>query len=146
MVPRLSEKQVMSGKSRGKRRVQSFGPHEEEQQQSRKTSFKNVFRGAQMVGLFPVSGLDRESNIEFRPASFRLLATVCFVLAVVILEGLGILHMLLFNEDNHPNSDFKHHSAISSNFAPVLHYGTTVRDKLEKKIIRTVFEIDQFLV
>ena len=134
-MPRLSEKQVMSGKSRGKsRRVQSFGPNEEEQQQSRKTSFKNVFRGAQMVGLFPVSGLDKESSIEFRPASFRLLATVCFVLAVVILEGLGILHMLLFNEDNHPNSDFKHHSAISSNFAPVLHYGTTVRDKLEKKL------------
>ena len=133
MVPRLSEKQVMSGKSRGKsRRVQSFGPQMEEQQ-ARKTSFKNVFRGAQMVGLFPVSGLDKESSIEFRPASFRLLATVCFVLAVVILEGLGILHMLLFSQDNHPNSDFKHHSAISSNFAPVLHYGTTVRDKLEKK-------------
>ena len=127
----------MSGKSRKsnginqQRRIQSFGNQAENTEQPRKTIFKNVFRGAQMVGLFPVSGLDKESSgIEFRPASLRLFATICFVLAVVILEGLGILHMLLFNEDNNPSSDFKHHSTISSNFAPVLHYGTTVRNKV----------------
>ena len=86
-----------------------------------------------MVGLFPVSGLDKESSssIEFRPASFRLLATICFVLAVVVLEGLGLLHMLLFSQEKN-NSDFKPHNsstaAINSNFAPVLHYGTTVSD------------------
>ena len=138
VVKRLSKKQDMSGKSRKsngfhqQRRIQSFGnQNEDNENQQRKTSFKNVFRGAQMVGLFPVSGLDKESSgIEFRPASLRLFATICFVLAVVILEGLGILHMLLFNEDNNPSSDFKHHSTISSNFAPVLHYGTTVRDKV----------------
>ena len=138
VVKRLSKKQDMSGKSRKsngfhqQRRIQSFGNQNEDiENQQRKTSFKNVFRGAQMVGLFPVSGLDKESSgIEFRPASLRLFATICFVLAVVILEGLGILHMLLFNEDNNPSSDFKHHSTISSNFAPVLHYGTTVRDKV----------------
>ena len=77
-----------------------------------------------MVGLFPVSGLDKESSssIEFRPASFRLLATICFVLAVILLEGLGLLHMLLFDE-NRKDSNF---NAINSTFAPVLHYGTTV--------------------
>ena len=84
-----------------------------------------------MVGLFPVSGLDKESSssIEFRPASFRLLATICFVLAVVVLEGLGLLHMLLFSHEE-KNSDFSK-ANINSNFAPVLHYGTTVSDLLK---------------
>ncbi len=124
-----------------------------------------VFRGAQMAGLFPVSGLKKggsrsiknnitnnnKDTIEFRPASFRLIATVVFVLAVVVLEGLGLLHMLL-NRRRPPlevengnaiggsdleaedgegegvqQSDYKHGSGINSNLAPVVHYGTTVR-------------------
>ena len=57
-----------------------------------------------MVGLFPVTGLksksDSTENIEFRPISFRLVATVLFIFAVILLEGVGLLHMLLFRYEN----------------------------------------------
>ena len=104
---------------------------------SRNQNFRKVFQGAQMVGLFPVTGLKSipESNetIEFRPISFRLLATVMFIFAVIVLEGLGLLHMLLFsqNEDSYLHG----RNVMNSNFAPVLHYGTTVRLKQQKNTV-----------
>ena len=82
-----------------------------------------------MAGLFPVTGLkskpdNSNENIEFRPVSFRLVATVVFIFAVIFLEGLGLLHMLLFSQDKNGNAHGNH--VMNSNFAPVLHYGTTV--------------------
>ena len=83
-----------------------------------------------MAGLFPVTGLKSKpdstanENIEFRPVSFRLVATVVFIFAVIFLEGLGLLHMLLFSQDKNGNAHGNH--VMNSNFAPVLHYGTTV--------------------
>ena len=81
-----------------------------------------------MAGLFPVTGLkskpESNENIEFRPVSFRLVATVVFIFAVIFLEGLGLLHMLLFSQDKNGNAHGNH--VMNSNFAPVLHYGTTV--------------------
>ena len=107
-----------------------------------------------MVGLFPVTGLksksDSTENIEFRPISFRLVATVLFIFAVILLEGVGLLHMLLFRYIHMKNGKYNwnlisrnffsqreepvyaHGNAImNSNLAPVLHYGTTVWKKNE---------------
>ena len=107
--------------------------------------YQAIFRAANFLGLFPVSGLfasskkikdgelgHRESvqEIEFRPASWRLLATLIFIIAVLILEGMGIIHMLVSTDGSHTEShvDFVtyRHGTIASDLAPVLHYGATV--------------------
>ena len=132
-----------------------------------------------MVGLFPVTGLksksDSTENIEFRPISFRLVATVLFIFAVILLEGVGLLHMLLFRYENvkkiwtvyvcttvfcqirivftkffsqREEPVYAHGNAImNSNFAPVLHYGTTVwKKKMKSRFFFhfTIFSTFQF--
>ena len=109
-----------------------------------RNQYQSIFRIAHFLGLFPVSGLhftskgksDGERGVEggangvqFRPASWRLLATFIFILAVLLLEGLGIIHMLVA-ADPYPES-YVHfvtyrHGTIASDLAPVLHYGATV--------------------
>ena len=131
-----------------------------------------------MVGLFPVTGLksksDSTENIEFRPISFRLVATVLFIFAVILLEGVGLLHMLLFRYENvkkiwtvficvtlyfvksesfsrnffsqREEPVYAHGNAImNSNFAPVLHYGTTVKKKLNRDFFISRFFFQFFL-
>ena len=112
---------------------------------SKRSRYQAIFRAANFLGLFPVSGLSastkkikdgelgqRESvqEIEFRPASWRLLATLIFIIAVLILEGMGIIHMLVSTDGSYTEShiDFVtyRHGTIASDLAPVLHYGATV--------------------
>ena len=107
--------------------------------------YQSIFRAANFLGLFPVSGLfgspkkpkngeqaerGQVEDIEFRPASFRLLATFVFIIAVLFLEGMGIIHMLISTDRSHTDShiDFVtyRHGTITSDLAPVLHYGATV--------------------
>ena len=107
--------------------------------------YQSIFRAANFLGLFPVSGLfgaskkskdgeqdDRNhvEDIEFRPASWRLLATFVFIVAVLFLEGMGIIHMLISTDRSYTDShiDFVtyRHGTITTDLAPVLHYGVTV--------------------
>ena len=109
-----------------------------------RNQYQSIFRVAHFLGLFPVSGLhltskgktDGErggvgsaSGVEFRPASWRLLATCIFILAVLLLEGLGIIHMLVAADpypDSHVHFVTYRHGTIASDLAPVLHYGAKV--------------------
>ena len=107
--------------------------------------YQSIFRAANFLGLFPVSGLfgssrktkdgeqgdiRNENEIEFRPVSFRVLATFLFIIAVLLLEGMGIIHMLVATDSSYTKShvDFVtyRHGTIASDLAPVLHYGATV--------------------
>ena len=112
---------------------------------SRRSRYQAIFRAANFLGLFPVSGLFESSKkikdgelgqrenvqaIEFRPASWRLLATLIFIIAVLILEGMGIIHMLVSTDGSYTESHIDlvtyRHGTIASDLAPVLHYGATV--------------------
>ena len=112
---------------------------------SGRNRYQSIFRAANFLGLFPVSGLFESSKktnngeqaershvdeIEFRPASWRLLATFVFIVAVLFLEGMGIIHMLISTDRSYTDShiDFVtyRHGTIASDLAPVLHYGVTV--------------------
>ena len=110
--------------------------------------YQSIFRAANFLGLFPVSGLfgspkkpkngeqaerGQGEDIEFRPASFRLLATFVFIIAVLFLEGMGIIHMLISTDQSYTDShiDFVtyRHGTITTDLAPVLHYGATVNNE-----------------
>ena len=112
---------------------------------SKRSRYQAIFRAANFLGLFPVSGLFESSKkikdgelgqrenvqaIEFRPASWRLLATLIFIIAVLILEGMGIIHMLVSTDGSYTESHIDlvtyRHGTIASDLAPVLHYGATV--------------------
>ena len=107
--------------------------------------YQSIFKAANFLGLFPVSGLfgapkkpkngeqlerGHVEEVEFRPASWRLLATFIFIIAVLFLEGMGIIHMLISTDRSYTDShiDFVtyRHGTITSDLAPVLHYGATV--------------------
>ena len=73
-----------------------------------KSEYASIFRAAHFLGLFPVYGLytspkggsknnehATSGGLEFRPGSWRLVATFLFIVAVLLLEGLGIIHMLV---------------------------------------------------
>ena len=111
----------------------------------KRNQYQSIFRAANFLGLFPVSGLfttpkkgnDGEQaergnvqEMEFRPASWRLLATFIFIVAVLFLEGMGIIHMLVATDrtytDSHVDFVTYRHGTIASDLAPVLHYGATV--------------------
>ena len=111
----------------------------------KRNQYQSIFRAANFLGLFPVSGLFTSSKtgnegeqtvrgnvqqMEFRPASWRLLATFIFIVAVLFLEGMGIIHMLVATDSSYSDSnvDFVtyRHGTITSDLAPVLHYGATV--------------------
>ena len=110
-----------------------------------RNQYQSIFRAANFLGLFPVSGLfastkkanDEEQaerrnvqEMEFKPASWRLLATFIFIVAVLFLEGMGIIHMLVATDrsyrDSHVDFVTYRHGTIASDLAPVLHYGATV--------------------
>ena len=112
---------------------------------SGRSQYQSIFRAAHFLGLFPVSGLSTSSKrrkdgeiaersdaegIVFRPASWRLLATFVFIVAVLFLEGMGLIHMLVATDrsfkDSHVNFVTYRHGTIASDLAPVLHYGATV--------------------
>ena len=40
-------------------------------------------------------------DVEFRPLSIRVVATGLFFLAVLVLEGLGLVHMLVIGRPTH---------------------------------------------
>jgi hypothetical protein len=111
----------------------------------KRNQYQSIFRAANFLGLFPVSGLFTSSKkgndgeqaergnvqeMEFRPASWRLLATFIFIVAVLFLEGMGIIHMLVATDrsytDSHVDFVTYRHGTIASDLAPVLHYGATV--------------------
>lgn len=86
----------------------------------------SVFKAAYYLGLFPVSGIG--GNVEFKPLSLKLIATVAFILAVLVLEGLGLIHMMISGKrSGNANVDNLHRQEwMSADLAPVLHYGSTV--------------------
>ena len=90
--------------------------------------FGTIFRAAHFLGLFPVSGMG-SGEIEFKPLSLKLIATVLFIIAVLVLEGLGLVHMLIVGRktSNIDLDNFYRQGTIAADLAPVLHYGATVR-------------------
>ena len=74
------------------------------------SSFVSIFRAANSLGLFPVSGMSgtHAGDVEFRPLSIRVVATGLFFLAVLVLEGLGLVHMLVIGRPTHSETTGKH--------------------------------------
>ncbi len=62
----------------------------------RSGGFRGLFRLAQALGLFPVSGLSKgfrsgksgkSADVTFKPISFRLLASVFCIVVLAVVEG-----------------------------------------------------------
>lgn len=106
-------------------------------EKSGKTSgFRSVFRAAQCLGLFPVSGLRKsESQVEFKPVSLKFFAFLLCLLALIVMEGLGLVNIFLLGKSK---KDFKvsqegyiaPNLSLVSDVAPVVHYGTSVSWRL----------------